>query len=141
MVIAIPLANSVAHSVSTTDYLFARSVPHRGDSRDGRSGLVDISQRLGRDLSMVGHSASDPGVAWRASSWAAHTIRVHSLAADRIAICVGAPRNRRPLLGKDVDYKQVLTDLGMFSIIYGGASGATQSFHRRGMKCSGSAPM
>jgi len=74
--LAIPLENSVAHSVSTTDYLFARSVPHRGDSRDGRSGLVDISQRLGRDLSMVGHSASDPGVAWRTSSWAAHTIRI-----------------------------------------------------------------
>src|SRR5215510_12297829 len=38
------------------------------------------------------------------------------------------------LVGKDVVYKQVLTDAGMFSIIYGGASGAMQSFHRRGMK-------
>ena len=38
------------------------------------------------------------------------------------------------LVGKDVVYKQVLTDPGMFSIIYGGASGAMQSFHRRGMK-------
>ena len=38
------------------------------------------------------------------------------------------------LVGKDVVYKQMLTDPGMFSIIYGGASGAMQSFHRRGMK-------
>lgn len=38
------------------------------------------------------------------------------------------------LVGKDVVYKQALTDPGMFSIIYGGASGAMQSFHRRGMK-------
>jgi len=38
------------------------------------------------------------------------------------------------LVGKDVVYKQVLTDAGMFSIIHGGASGAMQSFHRRGMK-------
>jgi hypothetical protein len=30
MVIAISFANFVAHSVSTTDYLPARSVPHRG---------------------------------------------------------------------------------------------------------------
>jgi cytochrome c-L len=36
--------------------------------------------------------------------------------------------------GKNVIYKQVLTDPGMFSIIYGGASGAMQSFHLRGMK-------
>ena len=30
-------------------------------------------------------------------------------------------------VGKDVVYKQVLTDPGMFSIIYAGASGAMQS--------------
>ena len=30
-------------------------------------------------------------------------------------------------------YKQVLTDRAMFAIIYGGASGAMQSFHRRGI--------
>jgi hypothetical protein len=47
-----------------------------------------------------------------------------------------------PIVGKDVVYKQVLTDRGMFAIIYGGASGAMQSFHRRGMmKCAGSSPM
>ena len=47
------------------------------------------------------------------------------------------------LVGKDVVYKQVLTDPGMFSIIYGGASGDAV-FHRCGMKqdeCSGSSPM
>ncbi len=38
------------------------------------------------------------------------------------------------LVGKDVVYQQALTDPGMFSIIYGGASGAMQSFFRRGMK-------
>lgn len=38
------------------------------------------------------------------------------------------------LVGKDVVYKQALTDPGMFSIIYGGALGAMQSFFRLGMK-------
>lgn len=38
------------------------------------------------------------------------------------------------LVGKDVVYRQALTDPGMFSIIYGGALGAMQSFFRRGMK-------
>jgi cytochrome c-L len=38
------------------------------------------------------------------------------------------------LVGKDVFYQQVLTDPGMFSIIYGGTSGAMTSFHDRGMK-------
>ena len=38
------------------------------------------------------------------------------------------------LVGKAVIYKQVLTDPGMFSMIYGGASGAMQSFRRRSMK-------
>jgi cytochrome c-L len=38
------------------------------------------------------------------------------------------------LVGKDVVYPQALTDPGMFSIIYGGASGAMQSFFRRGMQ-------
>ena len=37
---------------------------------------------------------------------------------------------------------EVLTDPEMFAIIYCGASGAMQSFHRRGMmKCAGSSPM
>jgi cytochrome c-L len=38
------------------------------------------------------------------------------------------------LVGNDVVYKQIKTDPGMFSVIYGGAGGAMQSFHRRGMK-------
>jgi cytochrome c-L len=46
----------------------------------------------------------------------------------------GTGKDGPTLAGKDVVYKQVLTDPGMFSIIYGGASGAMQSFHRRGMK-------
>ena len=37
-------------------------------------------------------------------------------------------------MGKDVVYKQMLTDPGMFAIIHGGASGAMRSFHHRGMK-------
>ncbi len=52
-------------------------------------------------------------------------------------VCHGADGTGKmgpTLVGKDVVYKQVLTDPGMFSIIYGGASGAMQSFHRRGMK-------
>ena len=52
-------------------------------------------------------------------------------------ICHGADGTGKmgpTLIGKDVIYKQVLTDPGMFSLIYGGASGAMQSFSRRGMK-------
>jgi cytochrome c-L len=46
------------------------------------------------------------------------------------------------IVGNEVVYKQVLTDPGMCAIIYGGASGAIQSFHRLGMmKCAGSSPM
>ena len=37
-------------------------------------------------------------------------------------------------VGKDVVHKQVLTDPWMFAIICRGASGAMQSFHRRGTK-------
>lgn len=53
------------------------------------------------------------------------------------AVCHGADGTGKmgpTLVGKDVVYKQALTDPGMFSIIYGGASGAMQSFARRGMK-------
>ena len=52
-------------------------------------------------------------------------------------VCHGADATGKmgpTLVGKDVVYKQVLTDPGMFAVIYGGASGAMQSFHRRGMK-------
>jgi cytochrome c-L len=52
-------------------------------------------------------------------------------------VCHGADGTGKmgpTLVGKDVVYKQVLTDPGMFSVIYAGASGAMQSFHRRGMK-------
>src|SRR4029077_21175188 len=83
MVFAIPFENSAAHSVSTTDYLSARSVLHRGDSRDDRSRLVDIPQRLGRYLSMVGHSASDPGMARRGPPWGAPTILLYFLFSHR----------------------------------------------------------
>jgi cytochrome c-L len=60
-----------------------------------------------------------------------------TLYADNCIICHGVDGTGRmgpTLVGKDVVYKQALTDPGMFSIIYGGASGAMQSFHRRGMK-------
>ena len=52
-------------------------------------------------------------------------------------VCHGADGTGKmgpTLIGKDVIYKQILTDPGMFSVIYGGASGAMQSFSRRGMK-------
>lgn len=52
-------------------------------------------------------------------------------------ICHGADGTGKmgpTLVGKDVVYQQALTDPGMFSIIYAGASGAMQSFFRRGMK-------
>jgi hypothetical protein len=65
MALAIPLANAHTHPVSTADYLSARSILHRRDGRNDRFWMVDISQQLGRDLSMASHSASDTGVAWR----------------------------------------------------------------------------
>jgi cytochrome c-L len=52
-------------------------------------------------------------------------------------VCHGADGTGKmgpTLIGKDLVYPQALTDPGMFSIIYGGASGAMQSFFRRGMK-------
>ena len=52
-------------------------------------------------------------------------------------VCHGADGTGKmgpTLVGKDLVYPQAMTDPGMFSIIYGGASGAMQSFFRRGMK-------
>lgn len=52
-------------------------------------------------------------------------------------VCHGADGTGKmgpTLVGKEVVYKQILTDPGMFSVIYSGASGAMQSFFRRGMK-------
>jgi cytochrome c-L len=52
-------------------------------------------------------------------------------------VCHGADGTGKmgpTLVGKDLVYPQALTDPGMFSIIYGGASGAMQSFFRRGMQ-------
>ncbi len=55
---------------------------------------------------------------------------------DNCVICHGADGRGKmgpTLVGKDVVYKQALTDPGMFSIIYGGARGAMQPFSKRGM--------
>ena len=52
-------------------------------------------------------------------------------------VCHGADGTGKmgpTLVGKDIVYPRALTDPGMFSIIYGGASGAMQSFFRRGMQ-------
>jgi cytochrome c-L len=60
-----------------------------------------------------------------------------TLYSDNCIICHGADGTGAmgpTLVGKDVTYPQALSDPGMFSIIYGGATGAMQSFHRRGMK-------
>ena len=37
------------------------------------------------------------------------------------------------MVGTDWTYPRSATDVGMFEVIYGGASGAMQSFARRGM--------
>jgi len=59
------------------------------------------------------------------------------LYAANCIVCHGADGTGKmgpTLVGKDVVYPQALTDPGMFSIIYGGASGAMQPFARRGMQ-------
>jgi cytochrome c-L len=56
---------------------------------------------------------------------------------ENCIVCHGADGTGKmgpTLVGKDVVYPQALADPGMFSIIYGGASGAMQSFARRGMQ-------
>jgi cytochrome c-L len=56
---------------------------------------------------------------------------------ENCIVCHGADGTGKmgpTLIGKDLVYPQARTDPGMFSIIYAGASGAMQSFFRRGMK-------
>jgi cytochrome c-L len=53
---------------------------------------------------------------------------------DEVDCLIGTSEQLELALTRCFAFKQVLTDPGMFSIIYGGASGAMQSFHRRGMK-------
>lgn len=53
------------------------------------------------------------------------------------AVCHGPDAKGKmgpTLIGDGIVYPQVKSDPGMFSIIYGGARGAMQPFHRRGMK-------
>ena len=55
---------------------------------------------------------------------------------ENCAACHGEDGKGRigpTLIGNDVKYKQAKSDPGMFSIIYAGASGAMQSFAKRGM--------
>jgi cytochrome c-L len=56
---------------------------------------------------------------------------------ENCIICHGADGKGKlgpTLVGDKLIYKQAKSDPGMFAIIYGGASGAMQSFGNRGMK-------
>lgn len=55
---------------------------------------------------------------------------------ENCIVCHGADGKGKlgpTLVGNNLIYKQAKSDPGMFSIIFGGASGAMQSFARRGM--------
>lgn len=56
--------------------------------------------------------------------------------AQQCALCHlpdGSGRIGPSLIGTDWSYPRVATDVGMFEVLYGGASGAMQSFAKRGM--------
>lgn len=56
---------------------------------------------------------------------------------DNCIVCHGPDGKGKlgpTLVGNNLIYKQAKSDPGMFSIIYDGASGAMQSFAKRGMK-------
>jgi len=58
------------------------------------------------------------------------------LYATNCALCHlpdGTGRIGSSLIGTDWSYPRVATDVGMFEVVYGGASGAMQSFAKRGM--------
>ena len=112
---------------------------------DVRRGAVEQGPWISRDCSNshAGLTVDTPAVqkfrrnGEQRLSWQCRCNRRRREAVSNCIICHGADGTGKmgpTLVGKDVVYKQVLTDPGMFSIIYGGASGAMQSFHRRGMK-------
>ena len=61
---------------------------------------------------------------------------IHSLIEQNCQVCHnsdGSGKMGPPLIGGNFIYPQTADDVGMFAIIYAGASGAMQSFANRGM--------
>jgi len=116
--------NEIKTNGSSMQYEFSGSSGHRALTVSFVADVLSRSSRKRGTTTIAAMTMRSP----KARSF------THQTASSAMAPMEPARWARRWSAGKDVVYKQVLTDPGMFSIIYGGASGAMQSFHRRGMK-------
>ena len=92
------------------------------------AGPDEVETEAVRAFKQTGHNAyrgNEAGVTEGKSLYEAHCQRCHK---------PGAAGGVGPsLVGDDYTYARVATDVGMFEVIYGGASGEMQAFSKRGL--------